>query len=103
MKTFWLVCTFAGSGSYSFKIKLSSLPTQVVITLLSPSPKCNKCVRYFESSNSQFENWDMNPSANLLIANSLGIFKSPLSNKILKDSVSPLTCSFLKFWFTGVK
>ena len=81
MKTFWLVCTFAGSGSYSFKIKLSSLPTQVVITLLSPSPKCNKCVRYFESSNPQFENWDMNPSANLLIANSLGIFKSPLSNK----------------------
>lgn len=48
----------------------------------------------------------MNPSANLLIANCLGIFKSPLSNKIGTSSVNPSTTSlpssFIGINFSGI-
>jgi hypothetical protein len=43
----------------------------------------------------------MNPSANLLIATCLGIFKSPLSNNIGISSVNPSTTS-LPSSFTGI-
>ena len=66
-----------GKGSYNLRIKEdasapvwvdSFKPLQVVTILLLPSPKCNKCVKYVDSSNVHLLNWLINPSAILFIA-----------------------------------
>ena len=75
IQTCWLSCTDVGNGSYSFNINEFWLPVQVVINLLSPSPKCKRWLKYFEgeSLNKLLSNWFINASAILLIATFLGI------------------------------
>jgi hypothetical protein len=84
IQTCLFVCMVVDSGSYNFTIKEFWLPTQVVITLLSPFPKCNKWVKNFDvsSANILSSNWEVNASAILLIATDLGIVKLPLSKLI---------------------
>ena len=94
--TNWFVCISVGTGSYNFKIRDSWLPVQVVITLLFPSPKCNRCVRYLdESSRTSIDlNWFLKASAILLIATVLGINNLLFINLINTDSALPTTSDF---------
>ena len=111
IQSFWFGWTSAGNGSYNFNTNdfkpsfasgFSETPTQFVITLLLPSPKCAKWVKYFELSNTLLSNCVLNASTILFTATDLGISKSPLSNTTVKDSVLPST-AFLLFALTGVR
>ena len=94
-KISWFGWTSIGNGSYNLAIIEPSLPVHVVITLLSPAGKCNKCVKYFDVSFEKIEssNWDVKISAILLTAKFLGIWFLPLLKLILIISVLPITSS----------
>ena len=88
-------CIAVDTGSYNFNIRDSLSPVQVVIILLLPSPKCNRCVKYFEFSSANTEGFNClkNPSAILFIAVSLGTFLFDFSKFITISSSLPTNSS----------
>ena len=78
-----------GCGAKSTKV--TSSVSQVVISLLSPSPKCAKWVRYFDVSSSKVVKSKLKAEHNLSTTSGLGNVKSPLSNSITNSSTLPFT------------
>ena len=95
IQTCWFGCIVVGNGSYNFTIKEPSLPVQVVITLLSASPKFKVCVKYLDVSVFSIceSNCFRNPSTNLLTATGLGISNNPFKNVIVIISSLPIKVS----------